>query len=328
MKYIFLVNPAAGQKNRSEDWTKKIEQTCEARGVDYEIHRTEGVGDAREYVKKRCASADDELRFYACGGDGTVNEVANGAVGCERAAVGILPIGTGNDFVRNFEGNEAFLDIDAQLDGTEVPIDLLKLDDTYSVNMVNIGFDCEVVRRVAKIKTHPWIPSGMAYLAGVLKTLIRKPGVSMDLAADDEEVRHADLLLCAIGNGAWCGGGYFSAPLASLRDGQMEVIRIKNVSRRRFLSLVNEYKTGTYMTGKASAYVEYGRCSRLDLRFNKEQAICVDGEVIFKNEIRFSVERNAIRVVVPRGAKLTASAAVCPEESQKETSEEPSFAEV
>ena len=93
-------------------------------------------------MRKTAAESSERLRFYACGGDGTLGEVVNGAAGQVNAEVGLIPIGTGNDFVRNFADAGDFFDIEAQVMGEARAIDLIKCNDRYGINVVNVGFDC------------------------------------------------------------------------------------------------------------------------------------------------------------------------------------------
>ena len=314
IKHVFLLNPAAGKGEMQAALREQIDRVCTERGVDYEIHHTKGSGEATGYVRECCLQYPDvQLRFYACGGDGTVNETVNGAYGFEHASVGIVPVGTGNDFVRNFEGNEAFLDIAAQLDGQTARLDLLKYNDKLCTNMVNIGFDCEVVKQTAKLKRSKLIPGGMAYIAGLVITLIRKPGVKARVSVDGGEQQQRRMLLTAVANGSWCGGGFHSTPLALLDDGVMDVLLIKNVTRIRFLTLVKLYKTGTFIDNKkAREVIGYVKCERIRYSFDATQSICVDGEIDEVDELEISVARNALRFVLPRGVHYKPEAKVLP----------------
>ena len=314
IKHVFLLNPAAGKGEMQTALREQIDRVCTERGVDYEIHHTKGSGEATEYVRECCLQYPDvQLRFYACGGDGTVNETVNGAYGFEHASVGIVPMGTGNDFVRNFVGNEAFLDIAAQLDGEIAMLDLLKYNDKLCTNMVNIGFDCEVVKQTAKLKRSKLIPGGMAYIAGLVITLIRKPGVKARVSVDGGEQQQRRMLLTAVANGSWCGGGFHSTPLALLDDGVMDVLLIKNVTRIRFLMLVKLYKTGTFIDNKkAREVIDYVKCERIRYSFDAPQSICVDGEIDEVDELEISVARNALRFVLPRGVHYKPAAKVLP----------------
>ena len=169
MKHYFILNPKAGKGIYTEELSKNIRLTCEEKNVPYEIYMTKGIGDATDFVRKICA--DKSLlpaRFYACGGDGTLGETVNGAAGSEGASVGLIPIGTGNDFVRNFGSSDLFFDISAQISGEERRIDLLRCNDFYAINMINIGFDCEVVKKTVTLKKNKLIPSKLAYIAGVV----------------------------------------------------------------------------------------------------------------------------------------------------------------
>ena len=307
MKHCFLINPAAGKGKRCSDIENDIRSCCESAGVDYEIYYTTGIGDAEECIKHVCSEAepDSEFCFYAAGGDGTFCEVVNGAAGFANASVALIPIGTGNDFARNFTSTENFFDISAQLEGSEIALDLIKLNDRYSANMLNTGFDCEVVRRVVKIKKNPAIPSKVAYLLGALIELVRKPGVSMEVSVDGGEPRELDLLLTCICNGPFCGGGFHSGPYADIADGLLDVCFIKNVSRLQFIKLLSSYKDGTYLSVDGIEEIaEYIKCSRLDIKFKGFQSVSIDGEVEELDSMTISIAPRALRFRLPRGSEL------------------------
>ena len=304
IKHIFLLNPAAGKSERKADLRTQIEQACLARGVDFVIHTTGQPGEATSFVDAFCArEPHTQLRFYACGGDGTLSETVNGAYGHPNAAVGVIPVGTGNDFVRNFQGKQAFLDIDAQLDGETLTLDLIRYNDHLCANMINIGFDCEVVKATSKLKKSRLIPAGMGYIAGLVLTLVRKPGVKATISLDGAPAEQRRMLLTAVSNGAWCGGGFHSSPLAHLRDGVLDVLMIKNVTRVKFVSLVKLYKSGQFIhSPRARRVIDYAKAHTVRYTFDVPQSICVDGEVVETTELEISAERDALCLVVPRGA--------------------------
>ena len=171
MKHFFIMNPAAGKGTKFHNLIDEIHKVCDRRKVSYEIHITEKIGEATEYVKEICQSSEEQVRFYACGGDGTIKEVANGIFGFENAELGIIPMGTGNDFVKNFEHIEMFFDIDAQLDGETRKIDLMKYNNKYAVNLINIGFDCEIAKQAALNRRNIFIPSKVAYTTGIVQKI-------------------------------------------------------------------------------------------------------------------------------------------------------------
>lgn len=117
MKHIFLINPAAGKKGNSESIIRpQIEDYCGKNGLDYEIYVTKCQGDAQNYCAER-AKSGEALRFYACGGDGTLYEVVNGVFGNPNCEVAVIPMGSGNDFIRLFGTKEQFCNVEAQVTG-------------------------------------------------------------------------------------------------------------------------------------------------------------------------------------------------------------------
>ena len=304
MKHIYLINPAAGRGDTSADIRARIEAAYADTDDKPIVYLTTGVGDATRYVHAMCQeNPDEQLRFYACGGDGTLGETVTGAAEYPNASVGLVPIGTGNDFVRNFSAPENFMDIEAQRYGEETEIDLIRCNGTYCVNLFNTGFDCEVVVKTGEIKRSPWVPAGMAYGMGVALELIRKPGVKVELSIDGGEVQKRELLLCAIGNGAYYGGGFTPLPYASLSDGMLDMCIVNNVSRLKFVRLVGSYKRGEHVVPKNSDILTYVRCRRVDMVFPEMHNICMDGEVKQMRECHLEVVPAALRLCVPRGSE-------------------------
>ena len=299
MKHIFILNPAAGQADSTQATAEKIRAVF---GAQAHIHYTTGVGDATSFVKQYASEHSDEsLRFYACGGDGTLCEVVNGAYGFENVAVGLIPVGTGNDFVRNFEHTEQFHSIEAQKEGREVTIDLLRCNDRYCVNMINTGFDCEVVGSMVKIKRH--VPAGMAYVLGVVIQLLKMPGATMDVTVDGEPVECGEKLLCAIANGGYYGGGFHPLPQASTNDGYLDMCLVNRVSRARFLSLIGSYKKGTHLNPKTVDVIDCFHARRVTLEFPEPRFVSMDGELLKMQRCDLELLPSALRFVVPMGSK-------------------------
>lgn len=305
MKHFFIVNPAAGKGNRMDRLMDKIHAICRERALPYNIYCTTEVGDASRYVKTQCEvyAGGEPLRFYACGGDGTVNEVVNGAVGFPNVEVAIIPIGTGNDFIRNFGEDKHFFDLEDQMNSEAVPCDLLRCNDKYCVNMINIGFDCEVADRTAQIKRKPMMPSKLAYVAGVAGEFLRMSGVKFRCTLDGAYEGEKKLTLSVFANGSFCGGGFRAAPYASAFDGKMDICFINRVTRADLISLIGNYKKGDYLLmDRAADFFEYRRCTEALLEFDKPQKICIDGEIERCRSLHLSVEKGAIRIVIPKKA--------------------------
>ena len=300
MKHHFIINPAAGKGTLIRSLTEKITATAEERGIDYEIYVTKAPGDAIEYVATAVAADADLHRFYACGGDGTLCEVVNGAPLSDRAEFALIPIGTGNDFCRNFDDRAAFFDIGRQIDGEAMPIDLISYNGKYCVNMLNIGFDCNVVERTVKFKRSKLVPSSMAYSLGIVSALMHKMTTPMQITLEDGEVIDRPLLLLSIANGRYYGGGFLSNPRATLDDGLFDVNIIEKVSRITFLSLIGSYKAGTHLE-TAPQYITYRKSTSLTIHFEKETMMCVDGETEPVTDLEISLVPKAARFIVPSG---------------------------
>lgn len=306
MKYCFIINPRAGKGKFVDRIKGDVKNACEKKGISYDIFVSEKVEDTHTYIKELAQSDGEELSFIACGGDGTLCQTIHSVMSLpdkcrENVAVGVIPIGTGNDFVSNFDPKETFFDIDAQLSSTIHNIDLIKCNDTYSVNMVNVGFDSHVVCTKEKIGRKKWVPRKLAYIFSLVLTLVKKPGLNVDISCDGQEAVHHKLLLTTLANGAFCGGGFNSNPLASLTDGMIDMLTVTNMSRRKFITLVGDYKKGTHLGEKFKNIVENFKCSYVDLQFSEETPVSVDGEIVRTDKLSLSVEQGALRFLLPKG---------------------------
>lgn len=308
MKHIFVVNPAAGRKKHKSEFCREIEQVCLEEGVDWQIYLTTGVGDATRFVRECMETDPGPLRFYACGGDGTFNEVITALVGQHTAEAAMIPMGTGNDFPRSFEHAEYFNDLRRQLRGTALPVDVIAGTEEetgqklYAVNLLNLGFDSEVARRLPKVKRIPLIKGTAAYVAALAITFFRKLGKQMRITLDEEETLDGSFLLTCAGNGRACGGGFLAAPKASLTDGQMEVGIVRKIGRLTFLKLVGSYRDGSYIEKEsAKPYVFYRRVRRMKIEVPEGGYACLDGEIYPVRRLVLEILPTAVSVSLPEG---------------------------
>lgn len=305
MKFCFIINPNAGKGSFLEEAKIKIKEACEKKQVSYDMFCSQSVEDAKAYIAKT-AALGEEVTFYACGGDGTICKTVSAIMALpeenrENVFLGVIPMGTGNDFVSNFAHKELFFDIEAQINGSPCAIDLFKCNDTYSINMVNVGFDSHVVCTKEKIGKKAWVPRKLAYIFSLVITLVRKPGVKMSFEADGAEKVRKELLLATFANGSFCGGGFYSNPKASLFDSQIDCIAVKNVGRIKFLSLVGSYKKGLHLGDKFKKIIEHFKCGEAHIYLDEETPVSVDGEIIPMREIHISVAPRALKVMLPDG---------------------------
>ncbi len=305
MVYHFIMNPKSGRSKKQRNLEALIKAACQERGIDYRIYYTTCPNDATEYVRSMIRVSDERQRFICVGGDGTLNEVVNSAPCNPGVEFGVIPYGSGNDFVKNFSNTNLFADINAQIDGDTVSLDLIKVNDFYCVNMVNIGFDCAVVKESDGLKKFKFIPAGATYILGLIIAFFKKFGTKMKLIFDGGEILEREFTLTAIGNGKFCGGGFKSLPKALLQDGLFDICVINRVSRATFISLVSAYKAGTFLEKKGiEKHITYKRVPHFQMEFEAPIPICIDGEIKGARTIDFSIVKNGFNFVVPKGCEL------------------------
>ncbi len=310
MRKIFILNPAAGQGGAS-DFAEIIKNVAATLGETVEIYFTQGIKDAERYSRTVCQGKlpEEAVRFYACGGDGTINEVVNGCFGYPNVEIGLVPTGTGNDYVRDYNTLEAFLDIEDQLKGKSISVDLFrysgiidgKEQSRYCANMMNIGFDANVVYRVAKLKKLPLISGSLAYLLGIFVELIKKNGANLKLEFEDGSGYDGKMLLVAVAIGSYCGGGIKGLPLAKANDGLLDVQVIKDASRRLFIHLLPKYVKGTHLSDKkAQKLLMYQQMKRIKITPNEgDTRICVDGELEVAGPLVIEIVPNSMNFIIP-----------------------------
>ena len=308
MKYCFIINPRAGKGTFVEDLEKNIVSACSSAGVDYDIFISKKLINTQEYIKTMTKDASEKITFFACGGDGTLFGTMLAVMSLDEeirknVRVGIVPKGTGNDFVSNFKSKDLFCDMSAQLEGCDYKIDLLRCNDLYSVNMINIGFDCHVVCNKEKIGRKKFIPRKLAYIIALVITLIKKPTVTVLCDGEGDEPQKKKLLLTTLANGSFCGGGFRSNPFASLTDGNVDCVEVKNLGRIRFLTMVSSYKKGKHLGGQYKARIDHFKAKSVDICFDVETPVSVDGDIIRTKELHVSVAESALTILLPKGLK-------------------------
>ncbi|MDR0424464.1 MAG: YegS/Rv2252/BmrU family lipid kinase [Clostridiales Family XIII bacterium] len=310
MKHYFIINPVAGKGEAKKVVLPEILKLVKTTELDYEIHRTTGPTEAEAYTKKRCEENDGRpIRFYACGGDGTLNEVLNGMHGHPGAELTVIPAGSGNDFVRNFPERD-FRDIRKMVAGEARSLDLIEYSDMrevdepaaprYAINMCNIGFDSEAVAIAGRLKTKSFIGGTAAYIGGVCLVLIQKKTVRLTFLFEDGSKYTEKTLLTAIANGAFCGGGFKGAPMADTNDGLLDVSIVNELSRRLFLTLLRKYHRGSHLQDpRAQSLMQYKQVKNVIITPKDKMTMAVDGEVGIYGKLSFRIVPNAVMFSLP-----------------------------
>ncbi len=305
MKTVFVVNPKAGHGK----YLKKLLDEIGSLKIDSEIYLTKAPKDATRFVKEYLKE-NGKARFIACGGDGTLSEVVNGMADFKDAEVGVIPIGSGNDFVRSFGKDTDFLNALLQAESETEKVDLIKYSltnnettkDGYCVNMANIGFDCNVADLTNRIKEKTFLGGSLSYFVAIFIMLVKKKGADLKIETEDGVIYDGKLLLTSLANGKYCGGGIMSNPLASLTDGLINMNIIKNISRLRFIYLLPHYMKGTVLNlNRIERFITSPKYKSILVTPNNGKIrVGVDGEVSDAEKIEFSVISGGINFVIPK----------------------------
>ena len=300
MKNVFIINPKAGKRSSAERLTQQIEQICGQNGIPYEICVTQKKGEGTE-IARRFAQSGEEVRVFACGGDGSAFDVLNGIAGYENAAMGIIPCGTGNDFLKYFETTAPFSSVEAQLDGIEYRLDVIRCGERYCLNQASMGLDAQVCAHKDKFNRLPFVGGQLAYVLALLYCFFSAIKNRFTVQIDQHPEIEGDFLLAVAANGRFYGGGFESAPLARTDDGLLECMAVQSVSRLRILSLLKKYEKGQHLNLPICHYRQ-GKVMRVASR--KPTVVNLDGEVFDGTQAKFEILPAFVRFVLPKGCSV------------------------
>lgn len=295
MKHIFIINPAAGSRDRTEEYTRKIQSTCQE--LDYRIEVSQCPGDC-ERIAREAAQTGQEVRLYACGGDGTLNEVASGAAGFPNAAVTVFSGGSGNDFVKIFDDPKAFVRLERLLDCQETEFDLVRCNDRYSLNICSVGLDARIGTDVSNYKRIPLLTGFRAYAVSTVINLFRGIAEHYVVEVNGETVDAEQTFVCVC-NGRFYGGGFNPVPEADPTDGLLDVLLVKKVSLLQVPGLIGKYKNGRYK--ELHHVVRHLQTDRIKIICDKETPVNLDGELMTAQTVDIQLSDKKLRFFYPKG---------------------------
>lgn len=304
MKHLFIINPAAGSADQTAAYSSAIRMTCQAKRLDYEIRVSMGPGDCAR-IARAAAETGEDYRIYACGGDGTLNEIVTGVRGFHNAAVTAYAGGSGNDFVRMFDRPEAFTDLNELLDAKTEEFDLIRVNDGYAFNICSVGLDARIGTDVSGYKRIPLLQGFRAYAVSTLVNVARGIGEHYVLEINGEKIDGEQTMICVC-SGQFYGGGFHPVPEADPRDGKLEVLLVKKVSRLQVAGVIGKYKQGKYR--ELPNLVRHFTTDRLTIHCDRDNAINLDGELRFAKDIYIAVDEYKIPFFYPKSTKLVIKA--------------------
>lgn len=294
MRHLFIINRHAGKSAAYENIEKQLKNPRDNVYIEY----TKSRGDATVIARKFVENSGDFVRIYACGGDGTFNEVINGVYDLENCAVAPVPTGSGNDFIRSFGmEKEEFLDVDKIINGKVIDIDLLKCGDKISCNSITVGYDCAVAKNVDKFKKRRFISASLAYKLSIFYCLITKRKHDFNIIADGEELKkERTYLLSVSAKGKYYGGGIKCSPYADNSDGFIDFMAIYTVGIFKFISLLPSFIKGKHIDNPKIDFILHKKVNTISYLADKPFEIGIDGEI-------FTVERADIELL-PKAQKI------------------------
>ena len=297
MKHLFIINPAAGSRNRTDDYSKAIHKICRARNLTYEVRVSTAPGECTR-IAREAAQTGEEIRLYACGGDGTLNEVVAGAAGFPNAAVTVFSGGSGNDFVKIFDDPKAFFDLHRLMDADEAAFDLIRCNDDIALNICCVGLDARIGSDVSRYKRLPLLHGFRAYAASAAVNVVKGIAEHYVVEINGERIDGEQTFVCVC-NGRYYGGGFNPIPEADPSDGMLDVLLVQKVSRLQVPGLIGKYKNGRYK--ELSHVARYIKTDAVKIICDKPTAINMDGEVRFAEVAEMRVAKEKIRFFYPKG---------------------------
>ena len=307
MKHIFIINPTAGKSDSRQRIYDMAESLRQKHGLEVQCILTKKQGHATELAKRLCESGE-ELRFYACGGDGTVNEVANGIIGYDNAAMTAIPVGTGNDFLKNFGADaEKFRDAENLWDGPQFPLDAIDVNGRVALTIACSGIDARVAADVHKYSDSPLLDGKGSYVCSLAVNFLFKGISSHWTITMDGVATEGDWALVAVCNGRYYGGGFMPVPEARMDDGVLNTLVVNKVSRRTFLRFVGPYSKGDYarFPDYAASY-----CPEV-VRIQSQKCdivTCLDGECSASSDVTIKMHDRKLNFFGPEGCSCNRTA--------------------
>ena len=297
MKHLFIINPAAGSKDRTGIYAPMIRKACNLRDLDFRIAVSKCPGDCTRLAREAAASGE-EYRIYACGGDGTLNEVMAGAAGYPNAAVTVLSSGSGNDFVKIFDDPKAFFDLERLMDAEEATFDLIRCNDDLSLNICSVGLDARIAADVSSYKRLPLLHGFRAYAASTAVNVVRGISEHYTVEVNGETLDDRFTFICVC-NGRFYGGGFNPIPEADPADGKLDILLVSHVSRALVPFVIGKYKDGRYK--ELTNIVRYLQADSIKVTCDKPSPINLDGEQRIATTVEMKIAEEKIRFFYPRG---------------------------
>ncbi len=297
MRYAFIINPAAGKGKAVKELGMEIARYCSLHKMEYSVQITTAPGDAKRFANEH-AKKGDEVTVFLAGGEGTVFEALNGVMGYDNVTLAVIPIGSANDFLKFFpkEKKSSFRDIDDQVSGRPVKMDVIKAGEYYCLNGCSAGMDAIVAKYMANFRRMPLVSGTMAYNLAIVKCFLGKIGCRLTLKADGKDLGNKECLFAVVANGPAYGGGYLAAPEAVPFDGELNFTVVEKINKLKILRFIGKYKKGQV---DGLPFVHREKCNSFSVRSGTPVPVNLDGEIFETKEMDFHIVKGAVKFLIP-----------------------------
>ena len=296
MRNVFIINPAAGTHDCTNDVKKLIEKNFDPLGIKYEIYISEYPKHPTKIVKDILENTDEFITFYSVGGDGTLNEIVNGVSGYSNQRICIVPCGSGNDLIKTVMSRVP--DIESSLkisDDNDLECDIIRSEGRVSLNICSAGIDAVVALNADKIKRFPLCGGSISYLLAIIYTLITNSSFKFSVTIDDKQTIEGKFMMIVAANGKYYGGGIKAVPEAQIDDGLLDFLIVKAVSKFKIIPILIKYMNGKH-NEIDQKIIEYIRGKKLRVKSDEPVAVNFDGEVEMRTDSVFEIEKGKIRL--------------------------------
>jgi diacylglycerol kinase (ATP) len=281
-----IVNPRAG-RGRGRRHARRLRRYLDGSGLKFRASFSRAAGDIERQARRACE--DGCRHVVVVGGDGTVHEAVNGilAAGTD-AALGLIPLGTGNDFAKAIglpmNWRAACDRVVESIGRPPRRIDAARCNDFYFANGIGIGFDAMVTVASERLK---WLPGSVAYVVALVEAMIKGiPRTRARIIVDDESLEQ-EMSLAVVCNGQYIGGVFHIAPRALNDDGLLQLVLAEGVNRRQVLRLAPQVIRGTHEGAPEARFID-GR--RFVIETDLPLPVEADGEVRYRDSRRLEIE--------------------------------------
>lgn len=285
--YDIIINPISG-KGKSLKALKEVERILVEKGIGFNIHQTTHPGHAVELASTLTSVGTTDL--IVMGGDGTFNEVLCGISSFDGLRLGIIPCGTGNDFVRASKTPTDIKEaVDVILRGETRFVDFIQLDNRRALNCAGAGMDVDVLERYSTMKA---FKGKVKYYASLLDTLIHLKFHKINITMDGETMQKS-VFLITVANGTCIGGGMPVSPESDPFDGFLNVVFVNEIPKRKVLPMLIKFLKGKHIFEPCT---ESFKAKEIRIEVLDEGKVEVDGEIMDDKVLNCKIVSDTLRL--------------------------------